>query len=381
MRVFFNEDPPPPFICKFPFVSVSKSASGICAPCCRYGLDKEDLKDNDLKGSVEKAFNSKTFKKIRSKILRREKLTGCQKCYDEEACGKKSFGRRFTEEYAFDFSLVELKSLQISLSRECNLACKMCSPTYSTKWDAIWNKLESTKINLKCNFELKDIISSKETLKNIKHLDIVGGEPFINDSFYKLLDQLKNYDTSNKLIDISTNCTFFPKQKYIDILLGFKKICVGLSIDGLNQLGEYIRFYSNWTKIEKVVDKWKQVQLKNPSLSIQIQTSISAYNAHDLYNIYKWCLEKKIYWNCQFVYNPKHLSVKVLPKKLRNKIYDYYLQFPDFQNQLLKLKKHFIVEPSGKLAEFLEYTDKLDKILGTSFFEINKFYSRKDLLN
>ena len=91
------ESPNPAFMCRFPFNFVSKDGRGYALPCCRYSPSSEELQDPDLRGSVEKAFNSTTFKNIRKKMQRGETLTGCQKCYDEEKSENTSYGRRFTK--------------------------------------------------------------------------------------------------------------------------------------------------------------------------------------------------------------------------------------------------------------------------------------------
>lgn len=368
------------FVCKYPFTYVSRSSEGYCKPCCRYKLDKEDYLDGSLRGSIEEAFQGKTFEKIRNKMIKGERLTGCQKCYDEEETGQKSHGRVYTE--YFNFTPGVLKGVNIAFSRECNLACRMCHPDYSTKWDSVWRKLHPDKksIRTKYSHNFKNIVSQKDTFKNVEIFDIVGGEPFINNSFYKFLEQLSHYDLSNKKIGVSTNATFFPKQKYIDTLLQFKELNLGLSVDGINRLGEYIRVYSKWSQVDKVADRWSQLK-GNPSVYLYSYTTVSAYNVHDLYNIFKWSLKKKIDFRFHILYEPEYLQIGVLPENIRHRIYTYYLQFPDFQKHLLKLKKHLLKKSSEKTNEFLAFTDKLDRILGQNFFQLNNnFYKRKDLL-
>ena len=369
------------FVCKYPFTYVSRSNQGYCTPCCRYKLDEEDYLDSSLSENIEKAFKGKTFEKIRNKMLKGERLTGCQKCYDEEENGYKSHGRVYTER--FNFTPGILKGVNIAFSRECNLACRMCHPDCSTKWDSVWKKLypDIKSVNISRCYEPKNIIFQEDTLRNIEIFDIVGGEPFISDSFYKFLEQLNHYDLSNKRIDISTNGTFFPKQKYIDILLQFKKLNLGLSVDGVDKLGEYIRVYSKWSKVDKVADSWNQLKM-NPSVYLYSYTTISAYNIHDLYSIFNWSLKKNIDFKFHILYEPEYLQIGVLPENIRYKIYKYYLQFPDFQKHLMKLRKHLLKKSSGKIKEFVTFTDKLDKILGQNFFQLNNnFYTRTDLLS
>lgn len=84
---------PSPFFCRYPFTFVSKAAGEYCKPCCMYRLNEEEKKDSALKGSVEEAFTSQTFQKIREKMQNKEWIAGCHKCYREEEAGYKSYGR------------------------------------------------------------------------------------------------------------------------------------------------------------------------------------------------------------------------------------------------------------------------------------------------
>ena len=89
---------------------------------------------------------------------------------------------------------------------------------------------------------------------------------------------------------------------------------------------------------------------------------------------------RDIICNFHVLYMPEYLQISVLPENLRHKIYEHYLQFPDFQKHLLKLKKQFFCKSSGKLEEFLRFTEKLDKITEQNFFQINNFYTKQDLI-
>ena len=333
---------------------------------------------------MEEAFQSSTFEKIRNKMIRKERISGCQKCYDEEENGFKSMGRVYTEEHSY-FHFGGVKGINVGFSRKCNLACRMCGPEFSTKWDNLWKNLNPNdkKMNGKCMTpgNIKQIISSEDTLKSIEVLDIVGGEPFIDNSFYQFLEQLKSYDLPNKKINITTNGTFFPKKNVLDTLLQFKELNIGISVDGITDLGEYIRVYSNWPCIDKVVSQWSELKTQYPSIYLYGYTTVSAYNVHDLYSIFKWCLKKNIDFRFHVLYHPEYLKINILPKTVRRKIYDYYAGLPDFEKNLSKLKTHLLKKSSGNIRDFLDFTDKLDKLLGQNFFHVNHFYTRDELLN
>ncbi|MCY4513468.1 MAG: twitch domain-containing radical SAM protein [Bdellovibrionales bacterium] len=379
-----------PFLCTLPFNFVSKPAAD-CKPCCYYKLNKNEQKDTQLKSSVETAFSSSTFKNIRKKMLNEEYLEGCIRCYDEEEAGLKSYGREMSEHLnklqkqnspphtqKYNQPDTIIKGVQIALSRECNLACRMCSSEFSTKWDLISRKL-NRQIPQKRNIKFENVISKAETYHSADIWKILGGEPFIGKSFYNFLENIKNKDLSKKIFVINTNCTVFPNSKYLDILLKAKKTILHISIDGTENLGEYIRVYSKWRQVDKVASLWSELAEKHPSLSVYTRTTISIYNIHNIYSIFQWAKNKNIPFQFHMLYGPTYLRCWTLPENIRKHIYDYYLEFPDFHEYLSKLKKFLLRKQEGSIKGFLDFNDKMDKICGQDFFNVNSFYTRKDL--
>lgn len=343
-----------------------------------YEFSKEEKTDPNLRGSIEEGFNSQTFKNIRKKMIKGEYVAGCYKCYNEEKAGYRSYGRFFTETRHFQPDII--KGVDIAISRECNLACRMCNGTFSTKWDDVEQKLYPEKKFHYPEVQLEDIVSKEKTYRDIDEWKIVGGEPFMNNSFYKLLEKIKHLDLSEKTLYINTNCTFFPKPKYIKILLNTKRLHITISIDGTGNLNEYIRVYSKWPQVNETAKLWSELASNNSSVHIHSLTTVSAYNIHNLYQVFKWSQQKNIAFHFHILYGPSHLRLWTLPENLRKKIYENYLNYPDFQDNLLKLKNHLLKKQEGDIKDFLSFTDKLDKIHGQDFFKVNTFYKRKDLL-
>ena len=150
---------------------------GYYKPCCIYRLDPAipPVWANDT--SIAEYKNSKFIKRIK-KEMKVGWHSGCLKCYEDEKAGRTSQRleqRTDTEE--------KIKYIEVSLSRECNLSCKICNPDFSTKWEAIYNSSNEIKkfmtiwpptpdLNLDTVFNNLDI----SELVKIKYL---GGEPFI----------------------------------------------------------------------------------------------------------------------------------------------------------------------------------------------------------
>ena len=369
-----------PFLCKLPFLFVSRDSSRFCKPCCYYNLNKEEKKDSQIKESVETALSSSVFKNIREKMLKEEYIAGCQRCYDEEDVGVRSYGRMMSSRFIkFNPGDNTIKGLDIALSRECNLACRMCNSDYSTKWDEISRKI-GRSIPSNYDNDLENIINKEETYKSVNHWKIVGGEPFISKSFYDFLEKIKDRDLTEKTLEISTNCTMFPKSKSLDVLLKAKEVFVGLSIDGTGKLGEYIRVHSKWRQVDKIAQLWSGLAKEHPSLRLHLQVTVSIYNIHDLYSIFKWATGKNISVHHYFIlYGPEYLRCWILPENVRKNIYKYYLQFRDFHGNLPKLKKFLFKKQEGNIKDFLDFNDKMDQICKKDFFKVNTFYTRKDL--
>ena len=106
--------------------------TGEVKPCCRFaGMQKE----HDLNNiPINDIFNSNFMKDLRNKSLSGERIEGCKRCYEEQDSGKRSLRQRVnankgTREYNLDDP--KITYLELSISNDCNLACRMCSSRFS----------------------------------------------------------------------------------------------------------------------------------------------------------------------------------------------------------------------------------------------------------
>lgn len=322
---------------------------GYYKPCCIYRLDPAipPVWANDT--SIAEYKNSKFIKRIK-KEMKAGWHSGCLKCYEDEKAGRTSQRleqRTDTEE--------KIKYIEVSLSRECNLSCKICNPDFSTKWEAIYNSSNEIKkfmtiwpptpdLNLDTVFNNLDI----SELVKIKYL---GGEPFIapiTEEFFDFLDA--KGITQNIQFTTNTNCTFFPK-KYIQKLQKFKHVKIGLSIDGFNKSTEYSRTGANWNVILKTLDDW--IELKNIQLSVT--TTISALTVHDFKNLKNLCQEKNIHLSYFVLDKPDHLQLNALPPS-------YIESIKDDSNEIFFRNYKYNEELFKKLKKFIQVSDAAQKI-------------------
>lgn len=63
-------------------------------------------------------------------------------------------------------------------------------------------------------------------------------------------------------IEYNSNITYIP-NKALDIWQHFEKICIGVSLDGINKINNYIRYPSKWEKAFNSLRKYTIEEILN----------------------------------------------------------------------------------------------------------------------
>ena len=183
------------------------------------------------------------------------------------------------------------------VTKKCNSKCIMCH---------IWKNKTDTDKELKYN-EINKIFSQK-FFKNVKYLNLSGGEPFIKKDLKEtIIEFIKTLDKMT-LIGIATNGFLTDKIKkdvlgVLDFIKEQKrdiKLSVTVSIDGPEKIHNKMRgvkiAYRSATKTFKELKKLEQ---DYPNLTIGIETVICKYNIDQIEKIYE--AHKKLTKHLNFV--------------------------------------------------------------------------------
>lgn len=321
------------------------------APCCRFA-NKEFFDVNTV--AFEEYRQSKFYKQIK-KDNSKKWSPGCQKCQEQERTRGTSY-RKFFDQYETENNI---EFVELSLSNQCNLACRMCSPTYSTTWGDL----------LKNNPPLEKYIrSAKETsisienifgqidLSHLKRIKYLGGEPFITPEIKDLFEYLDKHNIiGNITFECNTNCTLFP-QKYLDYLKKFKNLEISLSIDGIGPVNDYIRHGKPWEIINKNINKWIEFRDKSKNVDLILFTTVQAYNLHNIKRIKKFAKKRNIKFEGAVLTHPEFLSINALPRPYVTEIKDKdNAEFIRSYNSYYYLGKDFKI-----------YTKRYDQATGTA---------------
>jgi len=332
-------------VCVMPWVAVDRNRNNstgrtTLTPCCLYEPEEEYH-------DIDSFWNSDEIIKLRKDFLTGNRPKGCRVCWRAEDNGIKSMRQSVNdsmlEEYKGRLSQTEVSAspikVKFTVGEECNLACRMCLPNFSTKVRKVWEI-----IGRKQNMEPDNILNSPEYIlqnrKHIRYIDIIGGEPFYHKRAKDLLRALiKSGDNEHITLHIITNATRIDNDT-IDIIKRFQDVVLSISLDGVGAVQEYIRPGCDW---DRIVDNIKL--LKTNGISIQVVSTISVLTLLRLQELEDWCADNEISWGQPgMIDNPSEMSPNNLP-------YQLHALVPE------KYKKYIKTKPTQDPVNFIKQLD------------------------
>ena len=286
-------------------------------PCCRF----EDAANNYNVSSttINEYLSSSYISQIR-KVMEDDWHPGCRKCKDEEMSNRTSLRQLYNLDHTFSN---KIESIELSISNKCNLTCKMCSSTYSSKWQELNSSHNINDRNI-TEFSVNDIFTEERDLSSLRMIKYLGGEPFITpelETVFKILDSKDILQ--NITFMCSTNATLFPK-KYIKYLNKMKLLRINLSIDAIGELNSYIRPGKSWQHILNVISEWKEYRDNNSNIELGIFSTIQAYNIHDIKTLIGFSNTHNLQFRAALLNWPVELSINALPKNYISQVSDTY---------------------------------------------------------
>lgn len=337
--------------------------TGRVKPCCRYQGVIGQL-DKDL----NETFDSDLMNSLRSQMRNGERPKGCTRCWQEEDSGKKSLRQRYASHNKLgkvDTNKHSIEWLELSISNDCNLMCRMCDSKYSHKlfdeeleyYGKTQAKTKRTKMNIESIFPY---------VPTLKHLKITGGEPLITPDHWRLLDYIIEQGHAHHIyLNYSTNCTVYPKKHIIDRWRKFEYVELAISLDSIvAQENEYLRFGTQ--QQEAITNIKRFIELQDEiNLLVIARPTVTILNIYHLPETLEWLDQHNIRHNATHLTHPTHMSVTVLPSYTKQMILDKFENY-DFKNENTRKSCQYItnymnsVDNSNLLDEFRKYTNFLD---------------------
>lgn len=345
--------------CSLPWTGLHITTQGSFSPCCK--------SQNNFGNSYEEYLNSNKLQILREEFLAGKLPSNCNLCWKEESKNLLSLRQYYTDFVKID-GLSEYKVLHITFGNICNLACRTCSSAFSSRWITDEKKLyQISKFDFKAFHKEKSFLDDlKNISKNLKHITFSGGEVFYSGIKEHLdyLDFLIEHNCEEITLNYITNSTLFPSDQFWSKWQKFKKVIIELSIDGIGNKFEYIRYPANWNLFYNNLQKYKENQDK---ITISISHTVSFFNIFYLDDFYLWCLKEKLplpYLN--IVHGPVEFNVQELPETVKQKLRNKLKRYAIFDPVLNFLNNQSSIE----LTQILEKVYAVDKIRDQNFHQI-----------
>lgn len=385
--------------CSSPWFHIRLGPEGDYRPC-RWGKLTSTSKHNISNTSITEYLQSELMDNIRLTLLDGNSPDICSICQYEQRTGKVS-GRqrqllksgiiesRFIKTFCsshhwdnFEYSYNNQGQtqntpvdIQIDLGNTCNSACIMCAPKFSSRIVDEHKKLNAVEPVLFKNPEkitnwsdddnlVKKFVNDLKDINVVKYIHFIGGETLYMKSFYDICNQMIDTGLSkDAIIGTTTNCTVYD-ERIEHIIKNFKAVHLGLSIEAVTPLNDYVRWPS---KIDLVIANIKKfLKLKEKySIFISLRITPNVLSVNDLDKLFEFMIENKITAeSCNILYDPSCLRIELLDKELRtdiiSKLYDLVTKY-ELKRPLDKIINRRMDENTDKIISDLifEYIDFL----------------------
>lgn len=380
--------------CVLPFTSVTVSATGRWALCgssyADYSFPGGYKKIGDTE-NIDEWFHSDYMNQVRKAMLEGKPLKECEGCYIHELQGIQSYRQYInsTSECTIDTKNLRIRDVDIKFGNKCNLRCKMCFPHASSELMKEWRQLgwdlndpmEDARGDYYKNYTIenynwpqdqKNLIKLFDLVKTVKILRFTGGEPMISPAFYRFLKFCVDSGASKSIVlVIATNCTkFYPN--FLKLAQQFKQVELRLSIDGMDQTYNYIRYPGNWTQTFenlKTYSSWFREKKINGELHINF--TLSVFNLGNVADSFEQLNPYVDYFHITNLFKPAFMTWNHAPKHIQRQALASAVKLSyakDFVRQtvgrrLIQFYQRPLIESNAQsqaqLREFVQSQDNL----------------------
>lgn len=341
------------------------------SPCCHIMPQDEKLHIESIT-NLNDLLHTQLYTHLRDSMNVGEKDSLCKVCWNEEAQNIMS-DRVFENNIRAKRDTVELRSLKIALDYTCNMMCRICTPTCSSKWSS--SALAKTKLadfddySIEYDkYDIKKIVENSD-LSKLERIKILGGEPFYSKKLEWFLDYLQQHtDFENLRIYITTNGSVFPSDSILQKILKCKNIHIEFSLDAIGDLVDLCRWGVKWQPIHENIQKWRS--LNNKKLKLNAHCTMSVYNSNQMQPLVDYCKQNNIFLHVNKLRSPAHLCIDMIDIETRK---SWLLPGNTIIEKTVNaILEHVETVPGKAKNKFLIFNKILDDYQKTKLQDLNK---------
>jgi len=310
LKLFQDKNRNPEKFCIVPFTNIILEPDGKVGMCRQQGSDFPI--GNIKKNSIMDIWNGDKAQEWREEFLT-GKVKKCKSHIKYDHCNLCSHNNAHYEDV--EFSKVQsspIIKLTANLNGKCNLECIMCH---------IWRKPNDVY-----NEENFWIPARKDIFPKLKELELLSGEPFIQQDTYKLIDEVSSVNPSCDWF-ITTNAHWTLNNRIISYLDKIRIRDFIISIDSVDH-----ETYSSIRKkgnLDIVLNNIERIKNYNQSRSENFNFRFNFLVVHENWDQVKemldFCAKHEAHPFIDFCYRPNENSLLTLSEERRVEILNYYI--------------------------------------------------------
>jgi hypothetical protein len=328
---------------------------------CRWKINTDNRINfvDNIKSQSPDQFFQQGLSTVRQQLLQGNSLPDCGSCYVMENNGKVSGRQRqllkvgilephfaksmssspFREDFDYSYNNQGLtdrsvSDWQIDLGNYCNSGCIFCDPNSSSKLASEFKAMgliQDLPPNSWCNDPalLKKFTDHLVGNDNLQYLHFIGGETTITPGFQQILQALVNSGQAQHItIGFTTNLTTWS-DSLNELLAKFNNVHLGLSIETLTPVNDYVRWPSNLTQTLEILDRWVKFG-QQQSWLIQLRPTPTCLTIGEFSTVYDYAWQHNLaVESCNFLYKPAVMRIDVLPAEYRVEARNRLVQWID----------------------------------------------------
>lgn len=268
--------------------------------CCK--AYPERISVEWMEANPGRLFHTDTMLEDRALMLDNKPCASCHHgCYKYELQGLQSKRLLTKNKQQISNPDAPLKTLQIILSTDCNLACIYCTPQLSStwaneiekhgsytlngqsiendSWTTLWSRMKQKSRSTESKF-FDLVLNEIHLAKELNHIAFLGGEPLLNNQLIQSMDHV-----SDKTISITTGLGVSDTRlKSILEKVKGKKIKFNISAESTGKYFEFIRYGLRWSDLQNRIEMISKAGHEVKLLSVL--SNLSLLDIHNFYKIY-----------------------------------------------------------------------------------------------
>jgi pyruvate-formate lyase-activating enzyme len=295
-------------------------------------------------------YNSDAMRQLRLSMLAGNKPAACKPCYYQDQFGKLSGRVRQLNKSAIALTQFPLSfrssphlplfeysndmqgasshfptDLQIDLGNVCNSACIMCDPTASSRLVADYkklNKLDNRLFAEPVSYQswtedsavVDRFVQELQSFPYLRYIHFLGGETLYNQTFYDICEHLDGRDL---IVGTTTNGTIYD-QRIERLIPRFQEFHLGISIESVTPLNDYVRYPGPTTQILENIKKFVELRNQHPGLKLELRITPNLFTISELDRVFEFMIEYDIIAeSCNILHQPRCLRMELMPEDIR----------------------------------------------------------------